>query len=131
MASICDIVLNHTANESEWIQEHPEVTYNCVNCPYLRPAYLLDAALHQFSMDVKRGLYEDRGVPSEVCTEDHLNAIRYHFRTAVLEPLNIPELFICDVSKYVTDFLTSARTATPISQDSRPNNELKLQQGKK
>lgn len=73
MLSICDIVLNHTANESLWIRDHPETTYNCKNCPYLRPSYLLDAALHQFSIDVKNGLYELKGVPKEVCEENHLN----------------------------------------------------------
>lgn len=113
MASVCDIVLNHTANESTWIQKHPEVTYNCLNCPYMRPAYLLDAALHQFSIDVKKGHYEDKGIPKEVNTEDHLNAIRYHFRHSVLEPLNIPQLFLCDVNKYIMEFITLARTSIP------------------
>lgn len=73
MASICDIVLNHTANESKWLVDHPESTYNCSNCPYMRPAYLLDAALYQFSANVSKGLYETKGIPREVCTEDHIN----------------------------------------------------------
>lgn len=75
MLSICDIVLNHTANETDWLQDHPDATYNCLNCPYLRPAYLLDAALYQFSIDVIDGVYEQQGVPVEVNTEDHLNVI--------------------------------------------------------
>lgn len=115
MSSICDIVLNHTANESMWIQEHPEVTYNCMNCPYMRPAYLLDAALYQFSVDVKNGLYEDKGIPEIVNTEEHLNAIRYHFRQSVLEPLNIAELFMCDVNKNILEFLSLARTTAPVT----------------
>ncbi|VEN50334.1 unnamed protein product, partial [Callosobruchus maculatus] len=133
MTSICDVVLNHMANESQFLHDNPDVTYNCSNCPYMRPAYLLDVALHCFSMDVKKGLYEDRGIPKEVNHEDHLNAIRYHFRVSVLDPLNIPELYICDVNQYVLEFLNRARVSAPgTMHDTEPTNDsegnLKLKQ---
>ncbi|XP_049823584.1 glycogen debranching enzyme isoform X4 [Aethina tumida] len=126
MTSICDIVLNHTANESEWLVEHPEVTYNCLNCKYMRPSYLLDSAFHTFSMDVKKGVYETQGIPPEVSTEDHLNAIRYHFHTSVLQPLKIHELLICDVNKIVQEFLGLARKVQPVAESVGAGEELKL-----
>ena len=124
MVSICDIVLNHTANESEWLKDHPEVTYNCENCPYMRPAYLLDAALHQFSLDVVKGLYEDKGIPVEVNSEDHLKAIRYHLH-AFITTLKIHELSTCDVSKTVDEFLTLIRNKIPPNQEN-PNEGEKM-----
>lgn len=72
MLSICDIVLNHTANESPWLREHPECTYNLQNCPHLRPAYLLDLTLYKFSLEVSKGLWEFSGVPAEVNCDEHL-----------------------------------------------------------
>lgn len=73
MLSICDIVLNHTANESPFLILHPECTYNCVNNPHLRPAYILDAALFELSAQVAAGEWEFKGIPVVVETEDHLN----------------------------------------------------------
>lgn len=72
IASICDIVLNHTANESKWLQEHPECTYSCATCPHLRPAFLLDALLAQVGVDVHEGKLEKDGIPKIIETEDHL-----------------------------------------------------------
>ena len=47
LLGIVDIVLNHTANNSEWILEHPDATYNTDNCPHLYSAWVLDDALYQ------------------------------------------------------------------------------------
>lgn len=72
--SLCDIVLNHTANETKWIREHSDVTYNCANCPHLRPAFMLDQVLMKLSADIGTGKWEHRGIPKGVVnTEEHLN----------------------------------------------------------
>lgn len=129
MTSICDIVLNHTANESKWLEEHPETTYNCLNCPYMRPAYLIDAALHQFAMDVANGLYEDRGIPPVVTTEDHLQAIRHYLHTETFAKAKIYELYTSDIDKYVQEFLDLARkNIAPVKQDFDTHDELVLVQ---
>ena len=61
--SICDIVLNHAANESLWLRNHPEATYNLVNCPHLRPAFLIDQMLARVTFDIQRGEWETEGIP--------------------------------------------------------------------
>lgn len=70
--SMTDLVLNHTANDSPWLREHPECGYNLVNSPHLRPAYLVDRILLHFSVDVGDGKYESRGIPEIVDHMEHL-----------------------------------------------------------
>ena len=55
MLSIVDIVLNHTANDSKWIVEHPEATYNTDDCPHLWSAWVFDRALQDFSLEYAAG----------------------------------------------------------------------------
>lgn len=86
MLSICDIVLNHTANESPFLISHPECTYNCVNSPHLRPAYILDAVLFELTIQVAAGEWEFKGIPTVVDTEDHLN-VSYKIFYALLQYL--------------------------------------------
>ena len=39
-----DVVWNHTANNSKWLEEHPEAGYNIETAPWLEPALELDNA---------------------------------------------------------------------------------------
>ena len=54
--SICDIVLNHTANETPWLREHPEASYNLFNCPHLRPAFIMDRVIKRWALRVMFGV---------------------------------------------------------------------------
>lgn len=104
MVSITDIVLNHTANETPWLQEHPESTFNLTNTPHLRPAYLLDRLCWFISMDISSNKWENSGLPKHINCEDHLNRLREIFKSYYLPLVNIHELFLIDVDEMVNEF---------------------------
>jgi glycogen debranching enzyme len=87
MLSFTDLVLNHAANESEWIASHPECVYNLVNAPHLKPAFILDRALVRFTKEIESGQWAHAGIPANIHTDEHLDAVR-----KVLEENVIPEL---------------------------------------
>lgn len=107
--AICDIVLNHTANETPWLAEHPEATYNCESCPHLRPAALLDAALARLSADVARGALAAQGLPRRVATEEHVHALRRELAERRLPELRLHEMFQCDAAALERQFCVLAR----------------------
>lgn len=74
---ITDVVYNHTAANSKWIQEHPECAYNLVNSPHLKPAWVLDRALWHFSCDVAEGKYKEKGIPALIENDHHMNVSMY------------------------------------------------------
>ena len=80
MLSICDIVLNHTANETPWLDEFPEVkpshclltnftrillqaSYNLSNSPHLRPAFIFDRVVKRLARDIGEGAWLERDIP--------------------------------------------------------------------
>ncbi|XP_037299279.1 glycogen debranching enzyme-like isoform X2 [Manduca sexta] len=127
MLSICDVVLNHTANETPWLAEHPEATYNCMNCPHLRPAALLDALLARLTADVARGEHEARGVPRRVTHHDHIEAVRALLATQLLPEARLHEMYTCNVSEIVQEFYFMARNKVPaVKAGEEERGELKL-----
>nr|XP_018912835.1 PREDICTED: glycogen debranching enzyme [Bemisia tabaci] len=113
--SICDIVLNHTANESPWLKDHPECSYNLVNSPHLKPAYLLDYTLDNLSKEISQGKWEFSGIPTVVNAEEHLNAIKHALFGSILPNVKIFELFTMDIDKLVVEFQTLSRNRVPPS----------------
>lgn len=104
VSSMCDIVLNHTANESEWLLEHPDATYSCFTMPHLRPAFLLDAVFGWVTRDVVSGNLENVGVPPLVENEDHIQALRHQIQTTYLPKANLAQFYQCNIEKCVQLF---------------------------
>lgn len=104
IASICDIVLNHTANESKWIYEQPDASYSATTTPHLKPAILLDAMFALVSADVAAGLLEPCGVPTVIDCEDHVQALKWQLHTTYLPKVNVYEFYQLDVETYMKRF---------------------------
>jgi len=92
MLSFTDLVLNHAANESQWIAENPQCVYNLVNTPHLRPAFLLDCLLARLSQEIADGLWCNDNLPPEVRNENHLQLIR-HVLEERIEKLRLWEFY--------------------------------------
>ncbi|CAK1603726.1 unnamed protein product [Parnassius mnemosyne] len=104
MVSICDVVLNHTANETAWLATAPEATYNCLNCPHLRPAALLDVVLARLAADL---------APRRLTQPDQLEGVIHILETQRLVEARLHELFMCDVDSLVEQFQSLARNKVP------------------
>ncbi|XP_014244226.1 glycogen debranching enzyme [Cimex lectularius] len=124
--SICDIVLNHTANESPWLKDHPECAYNLTNSPHLRPAYILDRLLYKLSLDVSVGVYETMGLTAEINSEEHLNSLRYLLESVLIPEAKIPECFLVDVHLLVNEFKEKCRNVTLTERIDNPDRNLTI-----
>ncbi|XP_043206141.1 glycogen debranching enzyme-like isoform X1 [Amphibalanus amphitrite] len=119
--SVCDIVLNHSANESPWLQEHPECGYNLVNSPHLRPAYLLDRLIDHLSRDMLAGRWRDRGLGEDVTEEGHLAIIRDLMHGEYLPRVRLHEFYQCDPAVLCDQFGTlCAKAGAAEWSDQRP-----------
>ncbi|KAK8757967.1 hypothetical protein V5799_004401 [Amblyomma americanum] len=102
--SLTDVVLNHTANETPWIREHPECTYNLANTPHLKPAFLLDVAIHNLTLEIAAGKWESEGIPPAITLEEHLDALRRVINLNWLPLLELHEFFTINVDSLVDTF---------------------------
>ncbi|XP_028988185.1 glycogen debranching enzyme isoform X3 [Betta splendens] len=104
MLSITDVVYNHTAANSKWIREHPECGYNLVNSPHLRPAWVLDRALWHLTTRIAEGRYKAKGLPADITSQSHLNAIRTVMHQDLFPEIKLWEFYQVKVESAVEQF---------------------------
>ncbi|XP_069029313.1 glycogen debranching enzyme isoform X1 [Embiotoca jacksoni] len=127
MLCITDVVYNHTAANSVWIEEHPECGYNMVNSPHLRPAWVLDRAIWHLTTRVAEGRYEPQGLPADITNESHLNAIRNVLWANVYPEIKLWEFYQVKVDSAVEQFRILLQNGTkPDHSKTGGNKGLKI-----
>ncbi|RMJ11680.1 hypothetical protein BHE90_012971 [Fusarium euwallaceae] len=94
LLSLTDIVLNHTANNTKWLEEHPEAGYNLTTAPWLESAYQLDTKLLELSENL-----EKLGLPTELKSSDDLLLIMNAIKTEVIAKIRLWEYYALDVDR--------------------------------
>lgn len=92
LLSLTDVVWNHTAHNSLWLQSHPEAGYNLVTAPWLEAAYELDTALLDFGNKL-----DSLGYPADIETKEDLLKVMDGVKTHVVGALRLWEYYVLDV----------------------------------
>lgn len=104
LMSTSDIVLNHTANDTHWIPQHPECGYNERNSPHLTAPIELDISLQNFSLSVAKGYFRDQGLSPVIEDENALKSLRRLVQEHVLNPFRLGEWFEINIDAAITNF---------------------------
>ncbi|TVY68815.1 Glycogen debranching enzyme [Lachnellula suecica] len=94
LLGLTDVVWNHTADNSKWLEEHPEAGYNVSTAPWLRSALELDTALLQFSKNM-----ESYGLPTTLKDEKDLLKIMESIKEKVIAKLKFWEYYVIHVER--------------------------------
>ncbi|RPA84891.1 hypothetical protein BJ508DRAFT_205664 [Ascobolus immersus RN42] len=118
LLSITDVVWNHTAPESVWLQEHPDAGYNLITAPWLESAYALDDALLEFS-----GKLGALGLPTVLKDKEDLLRVMDALKTHVIGTVRLWEYYVVDAKKNVESILAAwkqkERKREPLAGDTK------------
>ncbi|TLS24834.1 hypothetical protein PpBr36_09099 [Pyricularia pennisetigena] len=92
LLSLTDIVLNHTADNSEWLLEHPEAGYNLTTAPWLELPFLIDTKLLELGFNLAK-----LGLPTDVKSEADVLAIMDAVKKEVISAIRMWEYYVVDV----------------------------------
>ncbi|XP_047142337.1 glycogen debranching enzyme isoform X1 [Hydra vulgaris] len=123
MFSIIDVVWNHVSNDSEWILQHPEASYNLKNSPHLRPAFLLDRALWYLNKKISNGHLENMGISKNLRSEEDFSRFSIYLRD-VISGLNLWQYFIFNFEETVKEFEILCNNSTWPFEESSCLSEL-------
>ena len=119
LLSLTDVVLNHTANDSPWLLDHPEAGFSPANSPHLTPALELDSAIIEFS-----GSLSARGLPTTMSSEGDIDVLIDAFGH-VVRGLNLWQYYVLD-PKGEKDSVKGALISGEIEAWSGPNVKNKI-----
>src|SRR5271155_5096908 len=111
LLGLTDVVFNHTANNSKWLEHHPEAGYNIETAPWLESALELDDALLQYGEDL-----EKLGMPTDIKSEADLSEVVDGIIEHVINRIRLWEYFSVDVvsdTAAVIDAWTKGQTKMP------------------
>ncbi len=125
LLSMSDVVWNHTAHNSEWLNEHPDAAYSPANSPHLQPADELEKALLELNAHLS-----DHGIPDELKSDADvaklINAVKEH----VIAPLKLWQYYAIDVKAAKESFNSAIKTqkAEPSSRSAPQVTEAVLKE---
>ncbi|KGQ01116.1 glycogen debranching enzyme [Paracoccidioides lutzii Pb01] len=93
---LTDVVWNHTANNTEWLQEHPEAGYNVETAPWLQAAVELDDTLLRYSEQLGQ-----LGLPTQFDNVNDLLSVMNQMRANVIDKIRLWEFYAVDVQRDV------------------------------
>lgn len=102
LLGLTDVIWNHTANNSKWLEEHPEAGYNIETAPWLESALELDDALLKFGNEL-----ENYKLPTTLENMKDLDRVIAGVKTHVIEPLNLWQYYVVDVTRDVEKVVTA------------------------
>ena len=94
LLGLTDVVWNHTANNSKWLEAHPEAGYNVETAPWLESALELDTALLEFGERL-----EELGLPTEIKSNEDLNRIVGAIKEQVISKIKLWEFYALDINR--------------------------------
>ncbi|TCD67967.1 hypothetical protein EIP91_011768 [Steccherinum ochraceum] len=93
LLSLTDVVLNHTANDSPWLVDHPEAGFSPANTPHLAPALEIDDAMVEFSASLS-----SKGLPTTITSSSDVDTLISAFE-AELGKRDMWQYYVLDVIK--------------------------------
>ena len=102
LLGLIDVVWNHTANNSKWLETHPESGYNLETAPWLESALELDNALLEFGNDLA-----NYRLPTILESISDLDKVIAGVKKHVIEPLKLWQYYVVDVTHDVEKAVTA------------------------
>ena len=94
LLGLTDVVWNHTANNSKWLEEHPEAGYNVNTAPWLEAPCELDTALLKLSRDLSQ-----LGLPTTLESVNDLNKIMESVKVRCIGGMKLWEFYVLNVDR--------------------------------